>query len=157
MRHSHRRRPGGRHMIPATKGATVALAALLAISRQGLAGLEGAATAAVVRRRGNRVPRDGALGERQEAGARAGVGRLVEPDVGPRRRRVRQPKPASARPTGLLRILGPPRDDRQSEGPRVARRRVQPAREVAPAGPARSRRGAERRRRSRFPTFGGSP
>ena len=54
-------------MIPATEGATVALAALLAISRQGLAGLEGAATAAVVRRRGNRVPRDGALGERQGA------------------------------------------------------------------------------------------
>ena len=95
-------------MIPATEGATVALDALLAISRQGLAGLEGAATAAVVRRRGNRVPCDGALGERQEAGARAGVGRLVEPDVGPRRRRVRQPKPAAARPTGLLRILAPP-------------------------------------------------
>ena len=40
---------------------------------------------------------------------RAGVGRLVEPDVGPRRRRVRRPKPAAARPTGLLTSSGPAR------------------------------------------------
>ena len=65
---------------------------------------------------------------------RAGVGRLVEPDVGPRRRRVRRPKPAAARPTGLFDDLRPAvsPDDLQSEG--LASRVVPSSRRGSRAG-----------------------
>ena len=76
---------------------------------------------------------------------RAGVGRLVEPDVGPRRRRVRRPKPAAARPDWVVDELRPRanRDDLQSEG--LASRVVPSSRRGSRAG---------RYRRSRFPTSG---
>ena len=103
-----------------------------------------------------RPPGEGDLGERPGLGQSGRAGRLVEP---------RRPPPSPASPTAqapgraadwVVDELRPPREPRQTCSPRASRRASsRPAgAEVVPAGTARSRRGAERRRWSRFPTSG---
>ena len=79
---------------------------------------------ASARRRGTGAAR-GRPGRAARAGAeRARAGRgggWSSPDVGPRRRRVRRPKPVAARPTGLLTSSGPARAA-TSCSPRTSRR-----------------------------------
>ena len=80
------------------------------------------------------VPREGDLGERPGLG-QSGRGRLVEPNVGPRRRRVRRPKPAARATDWVVDELRPraSRDDLQSEG--LASRVVPSSRRGSPCRP----------------------
>ena len=113
-----------------------------------LAGADGAAAMArrprppAARRPGTGAAR-GRPGASGQGWGRSGRGRLVEPNVGPRRRRVRRPKPAARATDWVVDELRPraSRDDLQSEGLAVARRPVQPARKSCrPVPPIAARR-----------------
>ena len=108
------------------------------------------------------LPRESDLGERPGLG-QSGVGRAGRArrrTAGARRRRVRRPKPAAARPTGLSTSSGPrgprrPARPRAWNGQRASRPSSPSSQRGSRAGRyRRSPRCAERRRRSRFPTSG---
>ena len=77
-------------------------------------------TAATAAGRAAAVSREGDLGERQGAGAAWAWGGWSNQTSAPRRRRVRQPKPAAARPDWVVEDSPPPGEPRRPavRGPR---------------------------------------